>query len=742
MFEPTRPSDKPRLVFFRQVRNGLPRYIQFHLQEQVACLSHFFDVFLIDRDCDYGEICEKYKADLSLFESGIYKGNQNISNVSAHPEIPKIGFCHADAYCSTRSTFISDMEKLGIQSFFTTSTTMADYTCDISDRLFVWPNFVDPNIFQDYGNAKNIPVLFTGSQAAHYPWRNQVRQIVSAQYPSLICPHHGWYDDRRGGKLLHGAEYARLLNSAYIIPTCGTIANDVVRKHLEIPAAGSLLLTQRTPAIVSAGFKHMENCVFAEPSEVLDTIDYLFAHPNEIARITENGYKMVHSDHTINKRDQILQWFRLYKSLGPDQRIIQDGPFNLLRIVPAKSGVRITHVDSCSVDRKLLRLGDESLCRGHYQKAERFYNQCLTYHSMPEPLLRIARARLFHGDATGALDCVSKLIDQSLHENSGSTPDPVAWAYFIRALLGLGRIKEASRRANQFRTLNHTELNRMQSVISYLAESVNEDDINSVRPRTGSHSVHVLPPLSDDAWFSELTRMLNACGQSAIASRLAKFTFPQTMSNLGKAAPEGRYSIRHLNGPQNITRGPLKLYVRRNIRTLRMALKKIYSWRQCAGPHLALETLARTGTFSKAIILGSGRLDPSTEMLIAGLRANPRVPDVFLCLNLNAATVPRELGDMIVVTSDAYAKSYTPPAEDLFGASTIVLVGSRSVCSDLQTLLSSNSEYQLVLNDPSGEGWAVYQRTHVRRDQLSLKRINGQASESEVATVRNPAIVN
>src|SRR5262245_924740 len=118
---------KPRLVFFRWINKECPDYIRLHLKHQINCLSEFFEVILISEDCDYSYVCDKYQPDLTLFESGVYITDHRITNTSAYPEIPKIGLCNADANCVTRSVFLSDMERWGIDTFFTISVSMAEY---------------------------------------------------------------------------------------------------------------------------------------------------------------------------------------------------------------------------------------------------------------------------------------------------------------------------------------------------------------------------------------------------------------------------------------------------------------------------------------------------------------------------------------------------------------------------------------------------------------------------------------
>ena len=106
--------------------------------------------------------------------------------------------------------------------------------------------------------SKNIPVLFTGNKNALYPWRQQILRLVSKNYPSLICPHPGYSPLISAPHLMVGEPYARMLNASFFVPACGTVAREVIRKHFEIPACRSCLVTQRSAGLEAAGFVDME----------------------------------------------------------------------------------------------------------------------------------------------------------------------------------------------------------------------------------------------------------------------------------------------------------------------------------------------------------------------------------------------------------------------------------------------------------------------------------------------------
>ena len=81
----------------------------------------FFEVTVINKDCDYSEICDKYQPNLALFESGYetYISKKIIiKNTHVNPAIPKIGFHNADPWTDCRVGFIGDMDSWDIDTFF------------------------------------------------------------------------------------------------------------------------------------------------------------------------------------------------------------------------------------------------------------------------------------------------------------------------------------------------------------------------------------------------------------------------------------------------------------------------------------------------------------------------------------------------------------------------------------------------------------------------------------------------
>jgi hypothetical protein len=545
-------TKKPHLVFFRgstgdlptyiPPRNNLPHFILDHLEKHTKCLSQFFDVTLIRGDCDYEQICAQYKPHLALFESGVYGSPHEITNTYAFPEIPKLGFLNADAYCVTRNVFLSNMERWGVETYFTISVSMAEYIPMAAENLFVWPNFADADVFRNYGEPKRVPVLITGSRAAHYPWRNQISETIANHFPSLTCPHFGWFDGQTASRAIYGEEYARLINASYFVPTCGTIAKEVVRKHFEIPGSNSCLVTEETQGLQAAGFVDMENCVFVTEADVLDKLEYLFKNRDVLERITDAGHQLVHLHHTLRQRNQMLQWLTLHNDLRPHQRIVQMGPFGCLTTVNSESGITNYHTLSTGIDRALLRKGDTLLRSGQYDEAERNYISCLNYHFMPEPIIGLTLCNLYRGDARAALQWIAQPITLALDTHKAPDPDPVEWTYFIISLLCQGQVYEATRRVHQFPSLRHEELERCRHVMDILNRSMyshsKRSDNNTGAP--SRPSIHQLPQRTMESWVNELCVMLRACRQGGLAERLQKLACPPRTVQTARLSLSGK----------------------------------------------------------------------------------------------------------------------------------------------------------------------------------------------------------
>jgi len=658
---------KPKLVFFQnKYDERLPEFLLTHTREQVKCLSEFFDVVLINYDCDYQEACDKYQPDLALFESGsniLSCQRPKIANVRMCSAIPKLGFFNADAWCETRSATLSEMDHWGIETFFSIATTAAEHTPEIADKLFTWPIFIDPDLYKDYGESKLIPVLLTGATAPQYPWRRRIYKLISEHYPSLSCPHHGYLARSPVGQMMYGERYARTMNASLITPVCGTIAKEVVRKHFEIPGCKACMVTEKSPGLQAAGFVDMKNCVFADEHDVLDKVAYLFEHPEELQAISDAGYQLVHSRHTLKHRDQILQWFRLHKNLRAHEKIVQTSPFGPLTVAQASSRMDSPPTISSGSHLELLRNGDDKLSTGKYEEAETLYLQCLNYmRGLPEAKFRLALCNLYKGDPKRSNERIFELIQYTLDEYGAVDPDPVEWAYYILSLLCLGKLNDASKSASDFPWLRHPELDRARWAVKILTH--NGKNSPSLQDPNPGHrlSIHGMPTRSNTEWLKELRKMLEACDRGHLAEKLTTHNSleslaahpteysPSTKAQVLPRDNESRYDTLDKKIPMPIgKKSVLKRFdrqliyykVRRKLKnTVLKAVRRSETTLDCFLPSSrwkarhdeflhAIHELAREEEFKAVLIIGATRRSDSTEALLAGALENMTKPCVF-----------------------------------------------------------------------------------------------------------------
>jgi hypothetical protein len=637
--------NKPKLVFFQyRYDPALPPFLLTHAREHVKCLAGFFDVTVVSDDCDYRQVCDRYEPDVTLFESGVNHDTcrrPQITHTDYAPQVPKLGLHHGDGFCNARAGFLSDMDRWGIETFFSIAVTMAEHTPAIADRLFAWPVFVDPSVYRDYGLRKNIPVLFTGNRDRFYPWRQDILRLLSRHYPVLICPHPGYEPNPVLSRIVVGEEYAAMLNASWFVPACGTVAKEVVRKHFEVPACGACLVTERSPALEAAGFVDMENCVFADRSDVLDKISRLFKEPDLLASVLAAGRELVHSRHTLYHRDQMLQWFLLHKAF-PGQKIIQPGPFSPLRAVPDGSDAQSGHIRSGGRHLALLGSGDEELARGRYLEAERLYLQCVNYMRwMPEPKLKLALCALYKGSPKLAVSYLEEPLEFILGRYDATDPDPVEWAYLIISRLCLGD------HAAAFPWLHHPELHRARWAAGVLAGVASPRVAGGERPRA---SIHHLPARSFDEWVGDISRMLVACGQEHSARALrerAAVTAGATGGRAGDAAgatpgsPATASTASHRRYVAALRhRGPRQARWRRvtwNVGRLLHRLEERhgyflpYRWSASRNDEFfeTLRNVVRGANVEAALAIGLRDGGTSTAAFLAGLRQNGHAPAAY-----------------------------------------------------------------------------------------------------------------
>ncbi|MDR7160370.1 glycosyltransferase [Arthrobacter sp. BE255] len=711
-------AEAPKLLFFRWTKPGLAPFLAQHLDAQTRTLSHFFHVKVIDYDCDYGKVCDEFEPALTVFESGVYSGGRRITNTASRQDIPKLGFLHSDAYDIARAVFLSDMARWGVDQFFTTSVVMAEYTPEIADRLFAWPNAVDPQVFHDYGLRKSIPVLFTGSQERHYPWRNAISRILSERYATMTMPHFGW----GGGteRMVLGEDYAMMLNASTFVPACGSMAGEVVRKQLEIPASMACLVTERTASLEALGFQDMVNCVFADATDVLEKLDYLGTNPDVLHSITKAGFSFVHSRHTEAHRSQVLDWLTLHTAGVSSHDIIQERPADPLVASSSLRGRPPTLIGdfrTAASDRRILERGWEQLRSGQAERAEHEFLRCLNYYFIPEAITGVVFASLAQGNSDAALAFVRHAMIEVLEERGAGDPDPVLWACLLRSLVCAGENAQAARDACRFPNLRHVELDRVRDVLSAILPGRCEGAGPGAPPRP---SVMAPPPLEFNDWIEEFAAMLDCCGipQSAAAirqffglrtTRPSRYRTPSRVVKNVRKKLTREVRLRLKTGPVQRMRVALSPYKRRILSD---------DWSGI------LASIIRRHELDLAILIGraSRRHLSAVEL---GVRMNTSLPTLHRVDSWDQAStsgmLPSSGSRLLMVLNFGGGEKHSASVPKMaqwfkdthFAATLVVIHGTATLGGyRLLSLLVESEKYTLLAHDNSGlSGRAILRST-------------------------------
>jgi hypothetical protein len=99
-----------------------------------------------------------------------------------------------------------------------------------------------------------------------------------------------------------GANYARLLNKYVCCVTCGSIFNYLLAKHIEIPAANSLLLTTENDDLRDAGFVAGKHYLKVDFDNVIGVIEIILKAPDKYAKVRATGADYVRNNHSVLNR--------------------------------------------------------------------------------------------------------------------------------------------------------------------------------------------------------------------------------------------------------------------------------------------------------------------------------------------------------------------------------------------------------------------------------------------------------
>jgi len=166
-------------------------------------------------------------------------------------------------------------------------------------RIEFFPYFFAPQeryIMLPRNDAPKMRCLVSGPVSAQYPLR-----FAAAKSPIVdVLPHTGSHGAEKPGAIVRDA-YARRLN-AYYCAVGGSLRSGITTKTFEIPAAGSLLITDPIPDMAALGMWAWEHYVPADTGDVAEKIRIALDSPMKINGIRRAGMQYAREHHGIRSR--------------------------------------------------------------------------------------------------------------------------------------------------------------------------------------------------------------------------------------------------------------------------------------------------------------------------------------------------------------------------------------------------------------------------------------------------------
>ena len=490
------------------------------VDEWVATLALHAEVETIDHDFDLAEVAARVQPDLLLFDS-IHWGRPHrlaIAHADACPEVPRALFLNSDPHDPMRPLTMAMVGAYGIDTIFCMGTEDLAQMNELRwATCFILPKFVDAAVFRDHGGERPIPVTIISGHLfpAFYPWRAQVTEEIQRVIPTLVYPHPGYAKGAHNPFEIRDEAYARMLSRSQFCITDTTRLDYVVRKHVEIPAAGSVLVSPPSQALADYGFVDMENCILgAAGPELYSRIVRVASDPQLYERIRASGHRLVHERYTRAQWTHILDWLACRQALKPGESVQQQGVFGRFAAVPAGAGavsVAGLEVHDNPMAERLRAARVALLHDGDLIAAANGLRECMGWVGhVAEPWFMMGVIAMAVGNHADAAEWLGQRARVQGGQGAGlGLFDPCEIAWLL--LLAYCTDDEALFRqmAEAANATSHLSIRRMAWLIDGAPEVADLAEAGLAHPLPGdAPSIHWLGDEDLDDWFSLMQRVL------------------------------------------------------------------------------------------------------------------------------------------------------------------------------------------------------------------------------------------
>ena len=240
-----------------------------------------------------------------------------IDNPRVNNGVLRIGFMNDDPHDTCRVRSIKFLHDVGVAKVFSITSALGKQSPELFDAVFSIPHLFDPAQFNNFGHKKTIPVSVFGygTYSPMYDWRTKNLPHLLNEFPTLVYRHPGYGDIELPHRFsVTGKEYGELLNQSYFSLADGTRSAYCVRKHIEIPASLSVLVSPEFDELKQYGFEDMKNCIMGTGKTLLEKIAALAADRELYQKMCWSGFNHVHKNYDYRKNNLFFDCLRLKKT--------------------------------------------------------------------------------------------------------------------------------------------------------------------------------------------------------------------------------------------------------------------------------------------------------------------------------------------------------------------------------------------------------------------------------------------
>ncbi|MCX9148592.1 hypothetical protein [Erythrobacter sp. WG] len=315
-----------------------PLFLRTISDEWIEALALHCHVTTIEHDFDFSAVCDRVRPDFVIYDAvhWVRPTRIKVTNARAHPHIPRAFFFNCDPHDPMRPQVMELLHHYGIDTVFCGVEHLQQMPELDQLDCFVLPLFVDTEVFRDYGVERNIAVSVFGGHLfpSFYHWRARLLNEIQHIIPTLVYPHPGYGNGEPSPFEVRGEQYARLLSASRFSVADTTRLDYVVRKHLEIPATGAILIAPDSDVLKALGFADMENCILGEGQALYQKIAVVAGDAASCERISAAGHDLVHCRYTRRNWTHMVDWFECRSACPPGHVTQQEAVFGHFRNVP------------------------------------------------------------------------------------------------------------------------------------------------------------------------------------------------------------------------------------------------------------------------------------------------------------------------------------------------------------------------------------------------------------------------